>query len=360
MTNAIDCELEAHSNSPHLQQLYTGFAILQKQGLLRLSFKIVKKQVFDNNTSLFLRDKAHSHLSVILNKSIRVFYDMHDSFEISDQDLKKCDYYFKRSYLEDHVRTKKEYQKIRPYGLNYLVYPNFFDKHAVLRSGMNSNLNKKIKTALRAFHYFDFLHFVPREKRVQEAPIKRDMPKILFMVGAWDPHDDVYRSSKKIEERVEINEMRAECISLMRKEFKSLFYGGFMHSNFSRKHFKDLLLPDSTVSKKKNYLNLVRNSDICISSTGLHGSIGWKFAEYIAFSKAIVCEKLKYNPDSALKKNQNYLEFQTARQCVDNVTRLVNNSDLRNKMCYNNQDYYHRYLKPDKIIFNTISTVLQN
>lgn len=48
---------------------------------------------------------------------------------------------------------------------------------------------------------------------------------------------------------------------------------------------------------------MVKESDICITTTGLHRSIGWKFAEYIAASKAIVTEKLNYSPGTELKAN---------------------------------------------------------
>ena len=57
------------------------------------------------------------------------------------------------------------------------------------------------------------------------------------------------------------------------------------------------------------FLNIVKSSDICIATTGLHKSIGWKFGEYIAASRAIITEPLYYEIPGELKRGSNYLEF---------------------------------------------------
>ena len=67
---------------------------------------------------------------------------------------------------------------------------------------------------------------------------------------------------------------------------------------------------------------MVKESDICITTTGLHRSIGWKFAEYIAASKAIVTEKLNYSPGTELKANTNFLEFDTSEELINQVVLL--------------------------------------
>ncbi|WP_063283150.1 hypothetical protein [Lactococcus cremoris] len=86
---------------------------------------------------------------------------------------------------------------------------------------------------------------------------------------------------------------------------------------------------------------MVKESDICITTTGLHRSIGWKFAEYIAASKAIVTEKLNYSPGTELKANTNFLEFDTSEELINQVMKLVNNKKLLNAMKISNKSYYH-------------------
>ncbi|MFG7388542.1 hypothetical protein ACGO3R_10875 [Lactococcus lactis] len=121
-------------------------------------------------------------------------------------------------------------------------------------------------------------------------------PQILFLTRTWE-------NSPK-----EINEFRASSIRLLKKKFGNHVIAGFKPTAYAKANFKDCLVPN-ILTKRKNYLQLVKESDICITTTGLHRSIGWKFAEYIAASKAIVTEKLNYSPGPELKANVNFLNL---------------------------------------------------
>ena len=61
----IDCKLILHSKAGHLNQIYTGFSELEKQGYIKLS----TEKVFDTNKQI---------LEVIINKNIKVIYDTMD------------------------------------------------------------------------------------------------------------------------------------------------------------------------------------------------------------------------------------------------------------------------------------------
>jgi hypothetical protein len=93
---------------------------------------------------------------------------------------------------------------------------------------------------------------------------------------------------------------------------------------------------------------------ICIATTGLYNSIGWKFGEYVAFSKAIVSEKLLYEVPGNFGPGKNYAEFETAEQCVDQAVALVNEKTTREQMMENNYRYYNEYLAPDKLVWRTL------
>ena len=193
---------------------------------------------------------------------------------------------------------------------------------------------------------------------MESLPDYDSPPKILFMVGAWDPYDHPDRLKEKVEEREYINKTRANCIRLLKDEFGSDFYGGFIHTDFAVKHYRDLLLPDNTQSSKINYVDRVKSYSICVATTVLHGSIGWKFAEYVAFSKAILSEKLNYEVLGNLEKGRNYLAFSSPEECVERAKQLCSDRELRNYLMTNNSRYYQSYLKPDSLILNTMLTAL--
>jgi hypothetical protein len=90
---------------------------------------------------------------------------------------------------------------------------------------------------------------------------------------------------------------------------------------------------------------------------GVHESIGWKTAEYVAASKAIVNEELKYTVTGSFEKGKNYLEFTSVDDCLAAVERLVLDSAFRNEMKKRNREYYDEYLHPKKLIENSLKIV---
>jgi hypothetical protein len=184
-------------------------------------------------------------------------------------------------------------------------------------------------------------------------------PRILFMARAWDPHDDPSRSETKVRERTELNDMRANCVRGLRKEFGGNFFGGFAHTEFAQQHYKDVLLPESRMASQRQYLELLRSYPICVATTGLHGSIGWKLAEYVSFSKAILSEPLQYQVPGDFRSGHNYLEFASAEECVRQARALASNSALRTEMMLRNARYYQSYLRPDVLVLSSLVRALR-
>ena len=80
--------------------------------------------------------------------------------------------------------------------------------------------------------------------------------------------------------------MRAQTIEILRETFGSRFNGGFIHTEYAERHFPRQLVADNRYSEQGAYIDLLRRHPICIATAGLHGSVGWKLGEYVAFSKA--------------------------------------------------------------------------
>ena len=178
------------------------------------------------------------------------------------------------------------------------------------------------------------------------------------MTRAWDPFDIRDRSAEKADERIRINETRASCLESLKREFGDDFLGGFERTDYAARNYGGLLLQDGELSSKENYIKLLGAYPICVTTTGLHGSIGWKMGEYVAFSKAIVSERLTYETPGDFGEGRNYLGFDTAEGCVDAVRELISDAGLRQKIINNNHNYYLKYLKPDVAIKRTLDIAL--
>ncbi|NJM14794.1 MAG: hypothetical protein HC896_04945 [Bacteroidales bacterium] len=355
----FNCLLVAHSNSMHLRQVYTGFNILANRGLINLSQKISKTQFYDPAKEHHLRDARHAHLKVVFNGNLVLQFDTHDSIEVDLEYLKACDFYFKRSYSAKYCESLGDQgKKIFPYGLNYDVFPNRFNAHGLARNLFLPGNHSKLKRLASSFPFLDRACFVPRLRFMENPPDTSLSPKAIFVVRAYDPFSASDRSAEKIEERKAINDTRARCIMLLKKEFGNHFYGGFVPETYARKNYKDLLVDNKNQTSKKKYLHILAKYPISLATTGLHDSIGWKFGESIAFSKAILTEKLHFSVPS-LKEGTHYLSFATPEECVTQASRLFTDHNLRKSMMIDNFKYYHAWLKPDVLILNTLLTALE-
>ena len=357
--SSISCRLVSHSVSQHIQQLYTGYYMLQRRGLIRLTQEIQDVKVLDETRPRHLQNARYPHLRVVLNGRVKVHYDAHDSWEIDENFLAEADLYFKRSFSSerlDQLITGRE--KIRPLGLNYLVYPDQLDGWALRRHAALGTAKERLLASTRSFGFMDGLRFVPRVRRMEALPDFDASPRILFMARAWEPTEARDGMDAKQEDRRHLNETRAECIRQLRSAFGRDFYGGLMHTEYAKSHFADVLLPDEGEASKRAYIDRLARHAICVATTGLHGSIGWKLGEYVAFSKAIVSEKLRYAVPGAFAEGTHYLTFETPEECVERVGRLYTDHALRRSLMTNNARYYDAHVRPDALVLNTMLAAL--
>lgn len=344
----ITCRMIAWSNSPHLSQVFTGFTLLHRAGKIALSQECRKQDYFDRTKPQHLRDAGHAHLLVIVNDNIKLYYDTHDSHEIDEAAAREVSFYFKRSYA-DHEIPEPFKAKVYPLGFNYLLYPSGLDDLEAQRSlalGDSSPWGYSQGRALPSFR--------PTPENMQSAPEDVVPPKILFMTRAWEPFDHPERTKEKISERISINETRARCMELLREEFGSSFFGGFLPTDYAAANYGTVLLPDREIADKENYLRLLGAHSICVATTGLHGSIGWKMGEYVAFSKAIVSERLIHRVPGDFEPGRNYLEFDSPERCAETVRELFSNAASRRRMMKRNHEYYRSYLRPEALIERTL------
>ena len=363
---SIKCNLLCHSIDNHLQQLYTGFKLLGDNGLIHVTQDICQHDTNNMSSVQHLREATLAHLRVQVtdkdNRNLMLYFDNHDSREINKTHLRDCDVYFKRSFSRDYVTDFhiEDKAKIYPLGLNYLVFPNSIDFLALQRNvSLLTSLRSKLGGVITSIDSRNTVRYHPRLRNLHSLPIYSLVPRVLFMVTAYDPYDTPNRPKAKIEERIHNNEVRADCVRMLRKELGSNFYGGFVHNKFTTEKYKDVLIDVPANAQKETYLRTLEKYPICVATTGLHGSIGGKFAEYVAFSRAIVSEKLQYDVPGPFRSTRNYLEFQSPEDCVQQSVRLMTDHHLRMEMMTSNSEYYQHYVRPDALVLNALSIAME-
>ena len=342
MKKIFNCEIE-YFKSPHLNQIYAGFDMLNKQGIINLKYK----------------KKSGNHLKpiikVIIDKKYTVLYDTLDGLNWTEGSLNEnlayfskieADFYFKRSYTEK-LKSINNNLRIYPLGFNYFIDHNHIFNDSIKNVIKNSFFYKKLKPWKSTIN----------SELLQKPIIKGKTNQIIFFSRLWSPETD--SNLKNQEELNYINNSRINAIRKCKEEFGNIFIGGLLNDKYARKLAPDLISNPSQTNKI-NYLKNVEKSTICITTTGLHDSIGWKFGEYIANSKAIISEPLKYSVPGNFNSGKNYLEFNNENELVNNLNLLLKDNKLIDNMMKNNFDYYNEYLRPDKLILNSLLEIKNN
>jgi hypothetical protein len=345
------CHVVLRHLEPGTSPLLTGLAMLADAGEIRLTQELQPIPPPLQHGPWHLRDKAESGVDLQLDGRRSAYVDVHDSFEIDERQYHSHDLYYKRSY--DAARfPPATHPRLRPFGLVSDLRKDGFDRWEAARI-----LGQVVGPTTRARHFGRFLlhtaaALVDRGPRpnlsiLHAAPDPRQPPRILFMAGLWDPARVPPDSPDKAAEFHAINEMRAGCVRRLRAEFGERFFGGVQHSDFSRARYPDVLLPDARAGSKRSYIKRVREFPICIATTGLHGSNGWKLAEYVGLSRAILSEPLRYQVPGGFRAPRNYLEFDSPDTCVERATVLMQERDTRAAQMHANQEYYDQWMRPD-------------
>lgn len=304
-------------------------------------------------------------LEVVCNGK-KIIFDMNDGYDnLLDSNnsyidfyndlLEKCDILYKRSFNEELNHGLRYAEKIRKTAPNYFVTVKGNPSHVPAPCDPQT---EKIKKIIRLLPYSKYSNSLCYEENFKAEPVIKSEPKIMFMARLWDPKGEFkgQLSEEKSEERVAINKNRANCIRLCRSEFGSRFFGGITYSEFAKKEYPELLIENKGLGNKNKYLESMKNYDIFIATAGLHQSTGWKFAEYIAASKAIVAEPLRYSSVGGLSDKVNYFCFENEFECCEKIEELFDNQKRYKMMCAN-RNYYNEFMDCEKIAARTLEII---
>lgn len=325
----------------HISQIATGFHILKKQGL---PVEIIDKTGDRENPFYDLPVACAEYMGK------KIIYDLWDGYQ-NPVDMKKCldwcDVYFKRSFSAEKNAAlfPEDQHKMFPLGFNYHVtYPTSPVNEPKLKSLLKPLMGKAPEP-----------YFVPRVFEGKPRNTEPKDVKILFQAQLWD-HRDPDLSPEMAEECAYINRTRIAIVRALKETYGEQFFGGLRDSALAREMAPELIQSEKYTERRK-YLKLVHSCDICIGSMGLHESIGWKTAEYIAAAKAIVNETFHYSVTGDFEEGKHYLAFSTAEECIEAVRILVENTEKRLEMQAANARYYQEYLKPEVLVKHTLDLV---
>lgn len=355
------CHLIVRYLEPGTSGLLAGLASQANAGRLRLTQQVRPLSPPSDEGPWHLRNKADAGVELVLDDRTSAYVDVHDSWEIDAGAYDSHDLYFKRSYHPGRL-PPAQYPKLRPLGLVNDVRLDGFDLWEARRIlGQPITLARRGATLLRFLLHSaaTFANLGPRPNLalLHAPPDLARPPCVLFMAGLWDPSMVPADVPDKAAEFAAINETRAACVRLLRREFGARFFGGVQHTDFTRRDFADVLLPEARAASKRAYIRRVRDYPICIATIGLHGSNGWKLAEYVSLSRSIVSEPLEYQVPGEFAPPTHYLEFRSAESCVEQVSRLMDDADLRAAQMQANHDYYRRWMRPEAVADYVLGTM---
>lgn len=319
--------LHFNSVNHHFSQLIAGLEYLSHYRKIDLSYN------FDFG-------KYPENIFRVEISGLNLFFDLADHSDINSSLLDESDFYVKRMLL------KKDYgesPKLIPYGLYFPVYyRNPTLKYLFLND--LSYWKYSLKYWKGASKFLEIRDGIATNELSLIESDPTENKRVIFRSRLWDAGKD--HPKWKRENRKALNEQRIRINELMKEKFGDAFTGGIRKDDFSDKECPELVLPKKEFHRKR-YLIKMQNSSIGIVTSGLEGSIGAKFGEYLANSLAIVTNPFEeFQLLGPLKKEENYFLYHSPEECLEKTQRLFSNDGLRRFMQKANREYYNNWLHP--------------
>jgi hypothetical protein len=353
------CTVYARSSSDHVMQIYAGLHALHAGGHIRLRQRFGARDLMRRLGPLpwpeTFAGRTLNGLFVDADGRL-VFFDVRDSAECYPRLADRVVLYAKRSFRRaEHCAAGRN---IVPLGLNYLVHPDRAAPAELARS-----LRQLDGSALSAKHLLvSFARLLPSAAPALgmptvgslSPPADPDLPaRAIFLARTWQ------RVADADEAEIEaLNDFRAACIRALRAALGARFLGGFSRTEHACRRYPDCVVDPGLSTLRRDYLRRARSYPVCVATAGLFGSVGWKFGEYVALSRAIASEPLRFELPGPMLPGENYLVFTTPEECVSAVARLLADVDLRAAMMAKNRSYYFEYGAPEAIVGRALHAAL--
>lgn len=336
-------QVGVYGNSQHVHQVLTGCLLLRRQfGLeLGVDFRAPSEAPSKNFVTV---DFA----------GFKLAYDMDDGELLDPRDVddfvQSRDRLYRRSMTAQARLAYQTGDRHFPFGLNY---------HATAHHPLFVAMAKRYSQGARSVASSLKCNWRDHYRSFEVAPKGEAGSNILFSARVWDPRGEPQESfeatSESVERRDAMNKMRADVVRSLRSEYGSNFVGGLAPSPYALKAYPDCVVDPAAV-RPTTFRAKIRSSDICVATRGLQHSNGWKLAEYVAASKAIVAERPVHQIPS-FHDGQHYAGFESVDECVAQVEYLLSRPEKVVQMASENRLYYSSYVRPDQLVLRSLEDV---
>jgi hypothetical protein len=354
--STLSCTLLCGASVVSLAQLFTGFALLERSGAVEVTLKDTRGTPLPGNWW---------GMGMVTAAGQRVVYDTGDGPQLNADALAWCDHYFKRSYSAA-VAAHVDDPRVRPLGLNYAVYSrgDWRVRRTLLtaRTVRRTTPRLALSTAVRLSRVLSSLtgdtfgRALCQVEAFESPPAVRRDAKVFRIARTWDPAA-LAGAPEQAEHWAAVNRQRANVVRALRQELGERFIGGLVPTPDARRDYPDCLVPDERWTKRKTFLSLMHQSDVCVTSEGIGECVPWSLTEYVAASRAIVSEPPRSVLPGPFAAERNYLPYATADECVEAVVALLDDDERRLAMMEANQAYYRSHVRPDRLVWNTLELV---
>ncbi|USF25137.1 hypothetical protein N510_000046 [Firmicutes bacterium ASF500] len=321
----------------------SGLQMLEDQGKLRFSFSLDREN---------RRGLPYAQLLEAEGGGRRIIFDLSDGYGSVEKRAQpwlaeRADILFRRSFspAETAKLPPALRGRVRPWGFHFHVScpGNPMDQVTSLGERKGELFQWIFNGAPRSYFTLEKFERPPEWKRE---------PSVLFYTRLWH----VPEGDELSEQVAALNRSRLELVAELKRRYGRRFTGGVQFDPRAVRRYGGLMSGIAATSRRR-YLETMHRADICVGSTGLHGSIGWKTAEYLAASKAVVNETLQFEVPGPFQAGVNYLPFTDAEGCLAQVERLMADPDRTYAMAQANQAYYQFWGRPDRVMANALAQV---
>jgi len=318
----VRCTVLHPAASPHATQVTTGLALLAARGELVLKYSSAPQPDWDCPPPRLSRNRS---LLLVDVDGRNVAFDLDDSATISEGALGWSAVYFKRMLDPGDAA-----RGIEALGLNHPVGVS-------VTSGPGSQWDD-----------------VPSVQLL--TPSAEPGRGVLFLTRLWDPgeaHSEPDRAW-----RHHINGVRVAILDALREATGDDLSGGIVPDPFSHRTCPPHLLADPTSTRKSAYLARASAAAVVVTSQGLHGSVGWRFAESLALGRPTAGEPMACVVPGPLAPGSHYLEFTDPADAAQEIARLLADATERDALRAAASSYHREWLAPDALVARAIHRVL--
>lgn len=329
----------------HASSALSGLALLANREAIVLRLR--RSMALDARPRALIRLDARN--SAGTRRKVTVdFADRADSFSIPT--LEQSDVYFKRSFVTTDVLAlpASHQERIIPFGLNFAsLDPRAIATH--LRIAVNL-LSERLSTQGSKSLGFALREFGQRVRLAYGIP-----PAAAFECHACNTHSHaegtvllrtrLWSPEKEGDDLETVNEGRIALVQALQRGLGNRFAGGIIADSFS-----ESICPGSALVRQatnmREYAREVKKAKIGVYVRGLHHSLGFKMAEYLAAGLCIVSEPLRHELPVPLEQGVNYLPFTSHQECLAQCSWLLSHPVEAARMQSANLDYYRRWVEP--------------